>query len=116
MFDTVKISIIGQSLSSPSICVIPDYSAMLVSPYITFECDGKKYKKEFVTQLGGGLEHISNSDLISAPFETHMANPCKGSESQITVGWDTLVLTSFSQGVKMIPDQPMTIHDTERNP
>ena len=114
--DTAKVSIIGQSLSSPSKCVIPDWSTMLISPYITFECDGKKYKSELVRRLGGVPKNIGISDLISAPFETHMANPCKGSASQITVGWDTLVLTSFSRGVKIIPDQSITINDTKRNP
>ncbi len=110
MNNTVKVSIIGQSLSSPSKCVMPHWSEVLFSPYITFECDGKRYKRELVNQLGGFLKNIGNSNLISAPFETHIATSCKVSTSKISIGWDKLILSSFSSGVKVIPDKPITIN------
>lgn len=110
MGNTVKVSIIGQSLSSPSKCVMPHWSEVLFSPYITFECDGKRYKRELIHQLGGFLKNIGNSNLISAPFETHIATPCKVGTSKVSVGWDKLVLSSFSSGAKVIPDKPITIN------
>jgi hypothetical protein len=111
MGNTVKVSILGESLSSPSKCVIPDWSEVLFSPYITLECDGRIHKKELVRQVGGFLKNIGNSDLVSAPFETHIAMPCQVSTSKISVGWDKLVLSSFSEGVKIIPDKPITINN-----
>jgi hypothetical protein len=109
---TVKVSIIGQSLTSPSICVIPDWSEMLISPYITFECDGKKYKKELIRRLGNIIiNNIYYSNLVAAPYEANVVNPCKGRVSQITVGWDSLEAYSFSRGVRMLPDNPMIIND-----
>lgn len=112
----MKVSIIGPSLATPSICLIPDWSTMLISPYITFICDGKQYKKKLAKRLGGVLESIHNSDLISAPFETHVVNPCKDDTCQITVGWDSLVISSFSKGLMSIPDLPITIYDIEKRP
>jgi hypothetical protein len=73
------------------------------------ECGGRIHKKELARQVGGFLKNIGNSDLVSAPFETHIATSCPVSTSKISVGWDKLVLSSFSKGVQIIPDKPMTI-------